>query len=206
MPSHTDRSIALWYKKISPLNELASQDSTKIQALVSEIEALLHDINQKNQGDIASASGFLIVMGLQKLFVMGDETIKENICALYLMRFRTDPQYLGHENQRGIAYANAPLFLIITRVLRHEDLFRHEPHASLLQQLTAAVSDASSYWIKKEDIIPVVSRENAYAGNTHIFFASSPQVKGEDAQRTPSPFTLEPALTPDELERQLGLS
>ena len=205
MPSHTDRSIALWYKKISPLNELASQDSTKIQALVSEIEALLHDINQKNQGDIASASGFLIVMGLRKLFVMGDETVQENIRALYLMRFRTAPQYLAHKNQLDIAYANAPLFVILTKVQRNEDLFKYEPHASLLQQLTAAVSDVS-YWIKKEDIIPVVSRENAYAGNTHIFFASSPQVKGEDAQRTPSPFTLEPALTPDELERQLGLS
>ena len=204
MSSHTDISIALWFKKISPLNELAPQDSTNIHALVSEIEALLHDINQKNQGHIASASGFLILRGLQKLFVMGDEAVQENIRALYVMRFRTDPQYLEHRNQRDIDYANAPLFVILTKVLRNEDLFEYEPHASLLQQLTATVSDAS-YWIKKEDLTPV---EKCKISPLAFFQSLVEQqfVAGvHSPPRTPSPFTLEPALTPEELEEQLGL-
>lgn len=203
MPSNIDRNIALWFKKTQPLNEFKFQDPAKIQSLVSEIEALLNDINQKNHGHISSANGFLILMGLRKLFVLGDEAIKENIRALYLMRFRTDPTYLEHKNQSDIAYANAPLFVILTKVLRNEDLFKYEPYASLLQRLTAAVSDVS-YWIKKEEITPVVNRESSYAESTQTFFAL-PQVKQTQAPRTPSPFALD-ALSPRGLEAQLGLS
>lgn len=119
------------------LSDYRNQDDALIDSCISETEGQLIRINCFGNGHLKIDHAFLYAMALRKLYAVGNEAAKEKVVELMAFRLRTDPSYNKPE---VVDYFNAPLILIFAITMGNDDLFEHEPYATLKKRAEDKIS------------------------------------------------------------------